>query len=53
MTTTMMSKVRRSACGLEGNVCVLELADLQFESIVRLDAGRVVLFEKPKRLVSF
>ena len=52
MTTTMMSKVRLVAPPY-GNVCVPELTDLQFEDIVRLDAGRTVVFEKPKRLVSF
>ena len=52
LTTTMMSKVRMVAPPY-GSVCVLELTDLQYEGIVRLDAGRTVVFEKPKRLVSF
>lgn len=49
---TTMSEVRL-AVPPYGNVCMMELTDLQYADVVRLRDGRPVVFEKPKRLVSF
>jgi CRISPR-associated protein Cas2 len=51
-TSTMTTDVRR-AVPPYGDVCVAALTDLQFESLLRLKDGRLVVFEKPTRLVLF
>jgi CRISPR/Cas system-associated protein endoribonuclease Cas2 len=48
----MMREVRK-ALPVSGDVCVMELTETQYESIVRLRGGRTVAFEKVSRLALF
>lgn len=50
--TTLAADVRR-LLPASGSACLIELTDLQYEGLVRLQGGEPLVFEKPKRLISF